>query len=194
MQPEGGPGPDAVDCDPKIPGKNMLMAIREILTYPDPFLKRTVSPVTAWDETLQTVIEDMTETMYAEPGVGLAATQIGLDQRIIVFDVSQTDGPRQPDALINPQIVFTEGSQLSENEGCLSVPDFRADVERYLKVRATGYNREGKPVEMEAEGFPAIVLQHEIDHLNGVLFIDRISRLKREIYKRRVRKQLKQST
>lgn len=170
------------------------MTIRDILTYPDPFLRRTVGPVHTLDESIQRDIEDMIETMYAEPGVGLAATQIGLDRRIVVFDVSPAEGPRRPDALINPEIVSTEGSQLSENEGCLSVPDFRADVERFFKVRVTGLNREGRAVEIDAEGFAAIVLQHEIDHLNGVLFIDRISRLKREIYKRRVRKQLKQAT
>ena len=169
------------------------MAIREILTYPNPFLRRTVAPVKVLDDALQTTIEDMTETMYAEPGVGLAATQIGVDQRIIVFDVSPSDGPRHPDALINPEIVFEEGRQLSENEGCLSVPEFRSDVERFYKVKVRGMNRKGEPVELEAEGFPSIVLQHEIDHLNGILFIDRISRLKREMYKRRVRKQLKQS-
>ena len=169
------------------------MAIRDILTYPDPFLSRIVAPVTRVDATVLSIIDDMTETMYAEPGVGLAATQIGVDRRIIVYDVSVPDGPRQPEALINPEIVMEEGSQLSENEGCLSVPDFRADVERFFRVRVTGLNRDATPVQIDAEGFPAIVLQHEIDHLNGILFIDRISRIKREMYKRRVRKQLKQT-
>lgn len=169
------------------------MAIREILTYPNPFLQRTVAPVAAVTGEVRAVIDDMIETMYDEPGVGLAATQIGEDRRIIVYDVSAPDDPRTPQALVNPEIVAAEGRQLSENEGCLSVPEFRADVERAQRVRVTGLDAEGRPVEVEAEGFPAIVLQHEIDHLNGVLFIDRISKLKRELYKRRVRKQTRHS-
>ena len=169
------------------------MAIREILTYPDPFLIRTMTPVAAVNDEVRAVIDDMIETMYDEPGVGLAATQIGEDRRIIVYDVSGPDDPRSPRALVNPQIVASEGRQLSENEGCLSVPDFRADVDRAQRVRVTGRDAQDRPVEIEAEGFPAIVLQHEIDHLNGVLFIDRISKLKRELYKRRVRKQIRQS-
>jgi peptide deformylase len=164
-----------------------------VLTYPDPFLRRPMAPVAQFDDTVRRVIADMTETMYAEPGVGLAATQVGIDQRIIVYDVSGPDTPPQPQALVNPDIVLAEGEQLSENEGCLSVPNFRADVPRAWRVEVTGINRGGRSVRIDAEGFPAIVLQHEIDHLNGILFIDRISRLKRELYKRRVRKQLKHS-
>jgi peptide deformylase len=152
-----------------------------------------MAPVAQFDDTVRRVIADMTETMYAEPGVGLAATQVGIDRRIIVYDVSGPDTPPQPQALVNPDIVLAEGEQLSENEGCLSVPDFRADVTRAWRVEVTGINQDGQWVRIDAEGFPAIVLQHEIDHLDGVLFIDRISRLKRELYKRRVRKQLKQS-
>ena len=169
------------------------MSALTVLTYPDPFLRRRMAPVAQFDETVRRVIADMTETMYAEPGVGLAATQVGIDRRIIVYDVSGPDTPPQPQALVNPDIVLAEGEQLSENEGCLSVPDFRADVTRAWRVEVTGINRDGQSVRIDAEGFPAIVLQHEIDHLDGVLFIDRISRLKRELYKRRVQKQLKQS-
>ena len=169
------------------------MSALTVLTYPDPFLRRRMAPVAQFDDTVRRVIADMTETMYAEPGVGLAATQVGIDRRIIVYDVSGPDTPPQPQALVNPDIVLAEGEQLSENEGCLSVPDFRADVTRAWRVQVTGINRDGQTVRIDAEGFPAIVLQHEIDHLNGILFIDRISRLKRELYKRRVRKQLKQS-
>lgn len=169
------------------------MSALTVLTYPDPFLRRRMAPVAQFDDTVRRVIADMTETMYAEPGVGLAATQVGIDQRIIVYDVSGPDTPPQPQALVNPDIVLAEGEQLSENEGCLSVPDFRADVTRAWRVEVTGINRDGQSVRIDAEGFPAIVLQHEIDHLNGILFIDRISRLKRELYKRRVQKQLKQS-
>jgi peptide deformylase len=169
------------------------MSALTVLTYPDPFLRRRMAPVAQFDDTVRRVIADMTETMYAEPGVGLAATQVGIDQRIIVYDVSGPDTPPQPQALVNPDIVLAEGEQLSENEGCLSVPNFRADVPRAWRVEVTGINRGGRSVRIDAEGFPAIVLQHEIDHLNGILFIDRISRLKRELYKRRVRKQLKHS-
>jgi peptide deformylase len=169
------------------------MSVLTVLTYPDPFLRRPMAPVAQFDDTVRRVIADMTETMYAEPGVGLAATQVGIDRRIIVYDVSGPDTPPQPQALVNPDIVLAEGEQLSENEGCLSVPNFRADVPRAWRVEVTGINRGGRSVRIDAEGFPAIVLQHEIDHLNGILFIDRISRLKRELYKRRVRKQLKHS-
>lgn len=169
------------------------MSVRSILTYPDKFLRQPTKPVTSFDQALQQLIEDMIETMYDEPGVGLAAIQVGSDQSVIVYDVSQTEGERHAEALINPEIVLREGSQLSENEGCLSVPDFRADVMRDALVRVRGLDRDGNPVEFEAEGFLSIVLQHEIDHLEGVLFIDRISTLKREMYKRKRKKQLRQS-
>lgn len=169
------------------------MSVRPILTYPDKFLRQPTRPVTAFDEDLQELIGDMIETMYDEPGVGLAAIQIGSDRSVIVYDVSQAEGERHAEALINPEIVFRQGSQLSEDEGCLSVPDFRADVKRDALVRVQGLDRHGNPVEIEAEGFLAIVLQHEIDHLNGILFIDHISSLKREMYKRRRKKQLRQT-
>jgi len=170
------------------------MTVRTILTYPDKFLRQPTKPVDTFDEELQTLIDDMIETMYDEPGVGLAAIQIGSDRSVIVYDVTQTEeGERKADALINPEIVFREGSLLSENEGCLSVPDFRADVKRNAHVRVEGLDRRGRPVEIDAEGFLAIVLQHEIDHLRGILFIDRISSLKREMYKRKRKKQLRQT-
>lgn len=168
------------------------MAIRTILTYPDKFLRTVARKVAVFDEDLQVLIDDMIETMYDEPGVGLAAIQVGDDRQVIVYDVTQIEGERRAEALVNPEIVFQEGSLLSEEEGCLSVPDFRADVKRSAQVKVKGFNREGQPVELDAEGFPAIVFQHEIDHLNGILFIDRISSLKREMYKRRRRKQLRQ--
>ena len=169
------------------------MAVRPIVTYPDKFLRRAADEVTAFDDDLQVLIDDMIETMYDEPGVGLAAVQVGDKRRVLVYDVSQTEGERQAKALINPKIVFREGSILSEQEGCLSVPDFRADVQRDAHVKVEGLDRQGQPVEIDAEGFPAIVLQHEIDHLDGILFIDRISSLKREMYKRRRKKQLRQT-
>jgi len=168
------------------------MTVRTILTYPDKFLRQKTLPVNVFDDNLHNLIEDMIETMYDEPGVGLAAIQVGSNQSVIVYDVTQEDGERQAEALINPQIVYREGSVLSEGEGCLSVPDFRADVKRDARIQVQGMDRHGNPVEMDVDGFRAIVLQHEIDHLNGILFIDRISTLKREMYKRKRKKQLRQ--
>jgi peptide deformylase len=170
------------------------MAVLTVLTYPDPFLRERTRPVEAIDETVQDLIRDMADTMYAEPGIGLAANQVGSDRSLIVYDATPPEGERRYEALINPEILGAEGEVLSENEGCLSVPDFRADVRRAQTVRVKGMDREGRPVEFEADGFLSIVLQHEIDHLNGVLFIDRISSLKREMYKRKVKKQLRKAS
>ena len=167
------------------------MAILEIVKYPDKFLRQPTKPVDVIDDTVQQLIDDMADTMYDEPGVGLAAIQVGSDLSIIVYDVAPREAERSLNVLINPEIVSKEGATVSENEGCLSVPDFRADVKRYAVVRVRGLDRHGHPVDIAAEGFPSVVLQHEIDHLNGILFIDRISSLKREMYKRRIKKQLK---
>jgi peptide deformylase len=170
------------------------MTVRNILTYPDKFLRQTAKPVTVFNDELQVLIDDMIETMYDEPGVGLAAVQIGSDLSVIVYDVTQTEGERRAEALVNPKIVFREGSVLSENEGCLSVPDFRSDVKRDAHIHVEGLDRHGNPVNIDTDEFLAIVLQHEIDHLNGILFIDRISSLKREMYKRKRKKQLRQQS
>lgn len=167
------------------------MAILEILTYPDKFLRKTTQPVETVDDEIRKIIDDMAETMYDAPGTGLAATQVGIDKSIIVYDVAPPDEKPRLDVLINPRIVEMEGSTVSEDEGCLSVPDYRADVKRAAYVRVEGLDRNGEPVTIETDDFTAVVLQHEIDHLNGILFIDRISSLKRELYKRRVRKQMK---
>ena len=169
------------------------MAILDIITYPDPFLKTKTQPVAVVDDAVRKLIDDMAETMYSAPGIGLAATQVGVDQRILIYDISPPEIEDGLQVLINPEIVDQGGSQLSEGEGCLSVPDFRADVNRFEWVRVTALDRDGRPIIIEDSGLHAIVLQHEIDHLDGVLFIDRISSLKREMYKRRVRKQLKAS-
>ena len=169
------------------------MAILEILTYPNPVLRQKTKPVEAIDERIQTIIDDMAETMYAAPGTGLASIQVGIPESIIVYDLTPGDAKSQQQralsVLINPRIVLAEGTTLSEHEGCLSVPDFRADVRRAAHVRVEALDRDGKPVLIDDAGFHAIVLQHEIDHLNGILFIDRISALKRGMYQRRVRKQ-----
>jgi peptide deformylase len=167
--------------------------ILKIVTYPDKFLKQATKDIENIDGSLQQLIDDMTDTMVAAPGVGLAAIQVGVDKSLLIFDIAQPDdADRKIHVLVNPRIVEKEGELLSENEGCLSVPDFRADVNRAERVLVDGFDRHGKPLRLEAEGFQAVVLQHEIDHLNGTLFIDRISALKRNLYKRRVKKQQKQ--
>ena len=167
------------------------MAVLDILKYPDKFLRQPARPVDIIDDSTQQFIQDMADTMYDEPGVGLAATQVGSDKSIIVYDTTPQEESSSYNALINPEIVSSEGTTISENEGCLSVPEFRADVKRFETVRVKALDRNGNPVDMDADGFLSVVLQHEIDHLNGILFIDRISALKRELYKRRVKKQLK---
>ena len=166
------------------------MELLDIVTFPDPFLKKPTQPVENIDEAVERLIDAMAVTMYAAPGVGLAAIQVGSDKSLIIFDENLGGENRSLKVLINPTIVSAEGSVVSENEGCLSVPDFRADVKRNSAVQVEGVDRTGKPVRIERDDFLAVVLQHEIDHLNGVLFIDRISSLKRELYRRRVMKQL----
>ncbi len=163
-----------------------------ILTYPDTFLKQRTAAVENIDGALQTVFDKMAATMYAAPGVGLAAPQVGIGQRFIIYDISPSDEKRNLHVLVNPEIISREGEILSENEGCLSVPDFRADVKRAERILVEGADRDGNPLRFEADGLMAIVIQHELDHLDGTLFIDRISALKRQIYKRRVKKEMKQ--
>jgi peptide deformylase len=167
------------------------MAILDILSYPDKFLTKKAIPVTNIDGAVQKTIDDMIETMYDAPGVGLASIQIGCDKSIIVYDTSYGEDPNSLTVLLNPRIVESCGEILSENEGCLSVPDFRSDVKRSASLIIEAMDREGKPLRIKAEGYLAIVLQHEIDHLNGILFINRISALKRELYKRHIRKTIK---
>lgn len=163
----------------------MILPIRK---FPDQVLKTRAAEVTEINGDLQTLIDNMAATMYAAPGLGLAANQVGDLRRVIVFDVSQKEGPKQLEVVINPCIQAFEGEQVY-NEGCLSVPDFTAEVRRHARVWVTGLDRHGNPLSLEAEGLKAVVLQHEIDHLDGILFIDRISRLKRGLYVRRLKKQ-----
>jgi peptide deformylase len=167
------------------------MGIRKILTYPDTVLRERAEPVTDIDGKTQQLIDDMAETMYHAPGIGLASNQIGEPCRIIIYDTSPKDAPNDLIILINPEIIEADGVIVDE-EGCLSVIDYRADVKRAARVTVRGVDREGNPVTLRKEGLDAIVLQHEIDHLDGVLFIDRISTLKRELYKRKLKKLLKQ--
>lgn len=168
------------------------MSKLEILTYPNKFLLKPTEPLENIDGKVQEMIENMATTMYDAPGVGLAAIQVGWDKSLLVYDIAPGDESRDLNVLVNPRIIASEGEILSEDEGCLSVPEFRADVKRASRILVEGLDREGNPRRIEAEGLLAIVLQHEIDHLNGTLFIEHISALKREMYKRRVKKQLRQ--
>ena len=167
--------------------------ILEILTYPDNFLRQPTRDVETIDDEIQEIIENMAETMYQAPGVGLAAIQAGIDKSIIVYDPEADAEKWEYKALINPKIISSEGETVSENEGCLSVPDFRSDVKRAETVVVEGLDRTGKAVRINANGLLSVILQHEIDHLKGILFIDRISALKRELYKKKRKKALKQS-
>ena len=167
------------------------MAILDIVTYPDKFLKQPTKPVENIDGALQEIIDNMGETMYQAPGVGLAAIQVGIDQSMLIYDISPQDEERSMHVLVNPRIIETEGEILSENEGCLSVPEYRSDVKRSASILVEAYDRNENLLRFEAHDFLAIVLQHEIDHLNGTLFIDRISPLKRQLYAKRIQKQLK---
>ncbi len=164
-----------------------------ILTYPDKTLSQATTPLDNIDGQVQEMIDGMANAMYEAPGIGLAAIQVGWDKSVLIYDISPREESRDLHVLINPKIVNQEGQVISENEGCLSVPDFRADVKRSEFLTVEGHDRDGKPIRLDAEGILAIVLQHEIDHLNGTLFIERISSLKRQMYKRRMKKILKGS-
>ncbi len=177
------------------------MAILKILTYPEksllqPSVRVGTTDGTAIDDDIKKLIADMGETMFDAPGVGLAAPQTGVNKRIIVYD-SNAANPDNDDsiqeftALINPEIIAASGSIVSEKEACLSVLDYSADVKRYEKVTVRALNIDGKKLEFDADGILAIIMQHEIDHLDGILFIDRISVLKRTIYKKKLAKKLK---
>jgi len=170
--------------------ENIGMALLEILKYPDPRLSRVARPVSNVTDATFQLISDMLETMYAAPGVGLAATQVGVLQRIVVLDVDHENPRTNVYKLVNPVITHSEGQLLWE-EGCLSVVDFTAEVRRAEHVQVVALDEHGKERTIEAEGLLAVALQHEIDHLDGKLFIDRISRLKRDLYTRRRKKMLR---
>ena len=209
------------------------MTILKIIEYPDSFLTLKAKPVEQIDDEILTLIKDMADTMFHAPGVGLAATQVRSDKRIIVYNpnsqsgsnkegetanpnkdnvssvedkheneekVENRDGFTQDSkktsrndyrAIINPEIIAASGSLISENEACLSVPDYSADVKRFSKVTVKGLNVDGKKVLFDAQDIEAVILQHEIDHLDGILYIDRISLLKRNMYKKRIKKRAK---
>jgi len=164
------------------------MSIRLILTAPDPRLKSVSEPVSRVDDEIRKLIDDMLESMYAADGVGLAAIQIGVPKRVLVMDLARKDGKREPRAYINPKLLWTSEETTVVEEGCLSVPDVWEEVERPSRIRAEFLDHDGKLQTMEAEGLLATCLQHEMDHLNGILFIDHISKLKRSIALRKVQK------
>jgi peptide deformylase len=165
-----------------------------VLHFPDPKLRVEAEPFTKEEvsDEIRELARDMAETMYDEPGIGLAATQVGIAKRLIVMDLDwDGESERSPRILLNPEIMTREGRALSEEEGCLSVPDFKSDVERDARVVVRARTLDWEEVEFDATELEAFCFQHEIDHLNGVLFIDRISRLKRDLYVRRRKKQLR---
>jgi peptide deformylase len=157
------------------------MTVRPILIAPDPLLKAIAKDVDKVDGKVRALIDDMLETMYKADGVGLAAVQIGIPKRIVVMDVDQKDGSRNPRVFINPKVTSASEETLVHEEGCLSVPDIWEEVERPARIACTFLDRDGKSQTIEADGMLAVCLQHEIDHLDGKLFIDHLSRLKRSM-------------
>jgi peptide deformylase len=161
--------------------------IHEVVKFPDPVLAKPGAPVTVFDDGLRQLVREMFESMYAAQGIGLAAPQISISQRITVIDTSFRKDPKDKIVLINPEVVETSGKQVEE-EGCLSLPDIREKVQRAAKVKVKAQNEHGEWFEVDGEELLARALLHEIDHLNGILFIDRISRLKRELVLRKIKK------
>ncbi|WP_272955627.1 peptide deformylase [Affinirhizobium pseudoryzae] len=157
------------------------MTIKPLIILPDPLLRQVSKPIEQIDADVLKLADDMLETMYDAPGIGLAGIQIGVARRILVVDVSREGEEKQPLVVINPQILTSSDERSVYEEGCLSIPDYYAEVERPAAVTMEYVGRDGKQHRMEADGLLATCLQHEIDHLNGVLFIDHISRLKREM-------------
>jgi peptide deformylase len=155
------------------------MSIRPIVQLPDKRLRLPSEPVVKIDGEVKKLVADMFETMYQAPGVGLAAVQVGVPKRVVTIDATRGEEEKQPVALINPEILWSSDEKSVHEEGCLSIPDFTDEVERPVKVKARFLDLDGRTIEVEAEGLFARVLQHEIDHTNGVLFIDHLSKLKR---------------
>jgi peptide deformylase len=168
------------------------MAIRPIIILPDAKLRQVCEPVTSVDNPVRALMDDMVDTMHDAPGIGLAAIQIGVAKRIVVIDLAKRDEPPQVQYFVNPEIVWFSEEKSVYEEGCLSIPEYYEEVERPARIRARFLDRDGKPQELEAGGLLATALQHEIDHLNGVLFIDHISKLKRDRVIKKFIKQAKQ--
>jgi peptide deformylase len=170
------------------------MAIRPIIEVPAPLLRQISTPVETVDSEVRTLVSDMFETMYAAPGIGLAAIQVGVPKRVLVIDLQEPaeEGGkpvRDPRVFINPEIIHASDQEVPYNEGCLSVPDQYAEVDRPDRIRARWLDEQGKAHDEEIDGLLAVCLQHEMDHLNGILFIDHLSRLKREMVLRKLAKQ-----
>ena len=164
------------------------MAIREILVVPDPVLKLVSEPVAQVDDELRALMDDMLETMYDAPGIGLAAIQVGVPKRVIVMDIAGPEEPKAPRYFVNPEIIWASEDTAPYEEGCLSIPDIYDEVERPAQVKLKYLNYQGEEVVEDAEGLFAVCIQHEMDHLEGVLFIDHLSRLKREQAVKKVKK------
>jgi peptide deformylase len=164
------------------------MSIRPIIEAPDPRLKAVSEDVAKVDAEIRALVDDMIESMYAADGIGLAAIQIGVPKRVLVMDIDQKDGKKNPQAFINPKILWASEDLATFEEGCLSVPEIWEDVARPAKIRAEYLDRDGKRHEIEADGLFATCLQHEMDHLNGVLFIDHLSKLKRSMALKKLQK------
>lgn len=165
------------------------MTILNILEYPDPRLRTKAIPVTTVNNTIKRIVDDMFETMYAAPGIGLAASQVDIHQRIIVIDVSEDKS--EPLVFINPEIIILEGELETMEEGCLSIPGFYEEVTRIEHCLVKALDRDGKPFEMECTGLLAVCIQHEVDHLEGILYVDHISPLKRNRIKDKLQKKHK---
>jgi len=168
------------------------MALRPILVAPHPVLKAKAQPVETVDAELRQMMDDMLETMYDAPGIGLAAPQIGVGKRVIVFDIAKDDEPKAPMAMANPELVRVSDEDAVYEEGCLSVPEHYAEVVRPARIRVRYLDREGVRQELEADGLLSTVIQHEMDHLEGILFIDHLSNLKRNMILRKLLKSRKQ--
>ncbi|MGB3390861.1 MAG: peptide deformylase [Pseudaminobacter sp.] len=168
------------------------MTIKPLVILPDPVLRQLSQPVERIDDPLRKLADDMLETMYEAPGIGLAAIQIGEPLRMLVIDLAKEDEKRAPHVFINPEIVSRSDERSVYEEGCLSIPDYYAEVERPASVRVKFLDRDGKEQEIDADGLMATCLQHEIDHLNGVLFIDHISKLKRDMVVKKFKKLAKE--
>ena len=169
------------------------MAVCDILIIPDKRLRLKSEPVKAVDKTLRALIDDMFETMYAAPGIGLAAIQIGAARRVVTVDLAKKDEPKQPQVFINPEVTWVSDEKATYEEGCLSIPEYYEEVERPKSVRVKYLDLDLKPQEIEADGLLATCLQHEIDHTNGVLFIDHISKLKRNMVMKKFKKAAKKT-
>jgi len=164
------------------------MSIRPIIVIPDRVLRGTAKPVEVVDDDVRTLMDDMLDTMYDAPGIGLAAVQVGVRKRVIVCDVSRNDEAREPHCFVNPEVIWTSDEHAVYEEGCLSIPDTYEEVERPAECKVRYLDRDGNEQEMHCGGMLATCVQHEIDHLDGVLFIDHISRLKRERISRKFAK------